>query len=113
MRQEELLAVERLRGSEDHRLAAAEREACDRVLVCHAARETQRIDESIRGGGVRPQPSAASGGAEHCGVQGDDRPVAVGGILVEDDLLVPEIGECLQWHHALGSSGSGDARSKI
>ena len=100
LRKEELLAIEGLRGSEDHGLATTERETGQGVLVRHAARQAQCVDERVRGRGVGPQPCATRCRAQCSGVQGDDRPVAAGRILTEDDLLMPERDDLLEWGHA-------------
>ena len=64
VRAEDHLAIGRLVVADDDRLAAAEVQAGHGVLVGHAAREAQRVDDRLLVGGVIPEARAAERGAE-------------------------------------------------
>ena len=69
VRAEDHLAIGRLVVADDDRLAAAEVQAGDGVLVRHAAREAQRVDDRLLVGRVVPEARAAERRAERrcCG----------------------------------------------
>src|SRR5262249_53988981 len=71
-RPEERDAIEVLRGADEHALAAAVRETCERRLVRHAAREAERVDERVFVRVVREEPASAERGPEPRVVHGDD-----------------------------------------
>jgi len=56
---EEQLAVGGLVVSDDDRFAAAQIEAGNGILVCHPAREAQRVDDRFVIRAVVPEPRAA------------------------------------------------------
>jgi hypothetical protein len=60
---EEQLARGEAVVTDDHRLAAAEVETGDRVLVGHAAREAQGVHDGFFVAGVLPEAGAAERGA--------------------------------------------------
>ena len=76
------------RVADDDGLAAAEVEAGERVLVGHAAREVEDVDDRVVGAGVGVEPRPAEGRAQCSGVDGDDGPQAGRAVVAEDDLLV-------------------------
>ena len=79
---------------EDHRLAAAQRQAGHGVLVAHPARQAQRVGDGVARLGIMPQAGAAGAGAEMGGMDGDDRFQA--GLRVGDEmheLMLVEIGK--------------------
>ena len=71
---------------QDHRLAAAERQARHGVLVAHAARQPQRVGQRLVVLGIMPEAGAAGRGAEVGRMDGDDRPQAA--LLVGDEMHV-------------------------
>jgi hypothetical protein len=58
---------------EDHRLAAAERQAGHGVLEAHPARQAKNVADRVARLGIMPEADAAGGGAEMGGMDGDDR----------------------------------------
>jgi hypothetical protein len=81
------------RVGEDHRLAAAEREAGHRILEAHAAREAERVADRVAALGIMPEAHAARARAEVGRVDADDGLQAGFAIGDEmDDLVIVEIG---------------------
>ena len=76
------------RVGDDHRLAAAEVEAGERVLVGHAARQAQRVGQRLAARGIGPHPAAAERRAEPGVMHRDDGLEAGGGIVTLHHLLV-------------------------
>ena len=99
VRAEDHFAVGRLVVADDHRLAAAEIETGDRVLVRHAARETQRVDDRFLVGGIVPKARAAERRSENRAVNGDDSAISRRRILTEHELLVPHGGDGVEKLH--------------
>ena len=62
------------RVTDDDGLAATEVEAGERVLVGHAAREVEHVDDRVVGAGVGVEPRPAEGRAQRRGVDRDDGP---------------------------------------
>src|SRR5690606_14412949 len=75
---------------DDHRLAAADVQAGDRVLVGHAARQAQDVVQRLLLGLVRPHAGAAQRRAQHGVVDRDDGLQARVLVVAEDDLFVAE-----------------------
>ena len=82
------LGLVRAGVADDHRLAAAEVQPGEAVLVRHGPRQPQRVGDGVVLGGVRVEAGAAQRRPQRRRVDGDDRPQS--GLLVaaEDDLLV-------------------------
>ena len=85
---EQRLALAAARVADDHRLAAAQRQARQRGLVGHAARQAQHVAQGLLVAGVVPHAAAAEGRAEGGVVHGDDGLEAAGRVVAEDHLLV-------------------------
>ncbi|MDQ1094019.1 hypothetical protein QE400_003432 [Xanthomonas sacchari] len=81
-----------LRVADDHRLAAADVEPGQRVLVGHGAAEPQRVLQRRFGVGVGAHAHAAQRRAEYGVVDGDDRLQSHVAVVAEDDLFVAGVG---------------------
>src|SRR5215217_4579691 len=99
MRAEGHLAVRRLVVADDDRLAAAQVEPRDRVLVGHAAREAERVDDRVLVALVVPEPRAAERGAERRVVDRDDAAIAARLVMADHDLLVTHLGKLVEEIH--------------
>jgi hypothetical protein len=60
---EDHLALDRAVVADDHGLAATEVQPGHRVLVGHAARQSERVDDRLFVAGVVPEARATEGGA--------------------------------------------------
>ena len=89
---EEHLALGRAAIPDDHRLAATEVEPCDGVLVRHAAREAQRVDDRLFVIRILPEARAAEGGTERRVMDRDDAAIPARFVVAHDDLLVAHFG---------------------
>ena len=85
-------AIGRLVVANDDRLAAAEGQTCERRLVSHAARQTQRIGECFGFALVIPEACAADGWTKRSAVNGNDAVVTALGIACDENLLVIRVG---------------------
>src|SRR5690606_4933144 len=88
VRAQQRLALVGLRVSPDHRLAAAQIQAGQGVLVRHRTAEVEHVGEGGLLALVRVEPRAAEGGAEGGRVDGDDGPEPARRVLAEDNLFV-------------------------
>ena len=95
--------------ADDHRLAAADVQAGDRVLVGHAAAQAQHVVEGFRLALVRPHAGAAQGRTQHGVVDGDDRLQACVLVVAEHDLLMAVGVEGFEDH----CGNSGRSRSRV
>jgi hypothetical protein len=73
----------------DHRLAAAQVETGQRVLVRHPAGQLEHVGEGVVLALVRIEPGAAERRPEGRRIDADDRLEAGLPVLAEDDLFVP------------------------
>jgi hypothetical protein len=89
VRAEEAFPIRYLFGGQDHGFSAAERQSGQRVLVCHPARQAERVRQCLLVATVTPEPGAAERRAERRVVYGDDSPVVCHGVMPEEDLLMP------------------------
>ena len=90
---------------EDHRLAAAQRQAGHGVLVAHPARQAQRVGDAVSGPGIMPEAGAAGAGAETGGMDRDDCLQAGGDVGDEmHELMLVEIGKIPERGHQYLSS---------
>jgi hypothetical protein len=78
-----------LRVADDHRLAAAQIEPGQGVLVRHRAGEVEDVEQRRVLARVGIEPGSAERRAQGGRVNGDDGPEAGLDILAEHDLLVP------------------------
>ena len=99
MRAEQQLAARRFVVADDDGLAASEIQPRDGVLVCHAARETQGVDDGFVVGGIAPETRSAERGTEDRAVNGDDAAIAGGGIVAQGHLFVPHAGDGVEDLH--------------
>src|SRR5579885_337517 len=94
------------RIADDHRLAAAQVQAGDGVLVGHAAGQAQHVVDRLGFALVRPHAQTAQRRAEHGVVNGDDGLQARLLVVAEDDFLVARGGDGFEDHR--GGSGLRD-----
>jgi hypothetical protein len=90
VRAQQRLGLDLLRVAPDDRLAAAEVEPRERVLVRHAAGQLEHVVQGSLFVDVRVEPGATERGAESGRVDPDDRLQAGLLVLTEDDLLVSD-----------------------
>src|SRR5205814_5286481 len=83
MRAEDHFAKRRFVVADDDRLTAAEIQTGDGVLVGHATRETQRVDDRLFVRAVAPEARSAERGTEDGAMNGDDAAVSRRRILAE------------------------------
>ena len=89
VRAKEELATHGLVVANDDGLPASEIQSGDCVLVRHAPRKPQRVDDGFVVGGVTPEPCSAERGSENGAVDRDDAAISGSGIVAEGYLLVP------------------------
>ena len=99
VRAEQHFAIGRLVVADDDRLAATEVETGHRILVGHATREPQGIDDGRLFGGVVPEAAAAERGAERGVVNRNDAAVTGRFVMAEDDLLMAHLGDFFEVVH--------------
>ena len=91
VRVEDRLALAHAVVADDDRLAAAERQPRERVLVGHAARQAQRVGDGLSHARVIPETRAADRGAENGAVDGDDAAIIRPLVLAGQQKLVPAV----------------------
>ena len=101
---EQHLALVGARVADDDRLAAADVQPGQRVLVGHGAAQPQHVAQGVVAVGVGAHAHAAQGRAQGGVVDGDDRFQAGIAVVAEHDLFVAGSGEGFEKH------GSSDGR---
>src|SRR5256714_11945707 len=98
---EDLLTVFGFVVADDDRLATAQMQTGDGVLVGHAARESERVGDCLLVGGVLPESGPAERRAELRAMDGENSLVADGGVAAHHDFLVSHLRQSIEQLHLL------------